>query len=283
MALSSTNALNQIAQALAGANSRIVIDKSSLANAVAGQLFSLWRTTGQPAQAAIPGTTPAVPTNATTGAIQFDQQTAPVTSYLAWLTLQNANNSQTIEVWDRIAHMGGLVLNVTTSQAITGLDLDPTGLNPAAARLGASNYSDGQWFLEVYADGGGTASNATINVTYNDATSGNLSVVAVGGTLRAGRMIPLTPLIPGADQGKFIRRINSVILSASTTVAGNFGFTYARQRTVLDLPLANKSETRDWAALGCSEIPNGSCLMLVCVTTQTSTGALRGQGKIIHA
>jgi hypothetical protein len=270
---------DKLVNALANNASRIVVDKASLGNAVAGQLFSLWRATGQPAQGAIP-TTAAVPTSATTGAIGFTNQTAPATSYLAWLALQSANSAMSPEVHDRIAHLGGLVLNVTTSQTVTGLDLST--LAPPAARLGAANYSDGQWYLEVYTDGGATASNATINVTYDDASTGNLTVVAVGGTLRAGRMIPLTPLIPAAQQGKFIRGINSVILSASTGTAGNFGFTYTRQRSALTLPVANKAEVADWALLGLPEVPNDSCLQFVMLCGTTSTGALRGQGKIAH-
>lgn len=270
--------LDALIDALANNSSRIVIDKSSLANAVAGQLFSLWRTNGQPAQGAIP-TTAAVPTSATLGAIGFTNQTAPATSYLAWVGgLTAANSAQSFEVHDRIAHLGGLVLNVTTSQTVTGLDLST--LAPPAARLGAADYSDVQWFLEVYTDGGATASNATINVTYDDASTGNLNVVAVGGTLRAGRMIPLAPLIPTA--GRRIRGINSVILSASTTVAGNFGFTCTRQRTAMPCPLANFSNNFDWTALGLPEVPNDSCLQFVCSTSTTSTGTLRGQGKIAH-
>lgn len=271
---------DQLISALANNSSRIVVDKASLGNAVAGQLFSLWRATGQPAQGAIPGTTPAVPTSATTGAISFANQVAPATSYLAWLALSNVNAAMSPEVLDRIAHMGGLVLNVTTPQTITGLDLST--LNPPAARRGEANYSDLQWFLEVYTDGGATASNATINVTYGDNSSGNLTVVAVGGTLRAGRMIPLTPQIPTADQGKFIRSINTVTLSASTGTAGSFGFTCTRQQTALTLPVANKTEALDWAQLGLPEVPDDSCLMFVMLCGTTSTGALRGQGKIAH-
>lgn len=271
---------DQLINALANNSSRVVVDKASLGNAVVGQLFSLWRATGQPAQAAIPGTTPAVPTSATLGAIGFANQTSPAESYLAWMTLASGNNAMSTEVHDRIAHMGGLVLNVTTPQTITGLDLNT--LAPSADRLGSANFSDVQWFLEVYADGGGTASNATINVTYDDNSSGNLTVVAVGGTLRAGRMIALTPFIPTGSQGKFIRAINSVTLSASTTVAGNFGFTCTRQRTAMNLLVANKTETFDWAQLGLPNVPNDSCLQFVMLTSTTSTGTLRGQGKIAH-
>jgi hypothetical protein len=274
--------LNQLVDALANNTSRVVVDKASLANAVAGQFFSLWRATGQPGQGAIPGTTPAIPTSATLGAMGFTNQTAPATSYLGYLFLQSSNGAMSPEIHDRVAHMGGLVLNVTTSQTITGLDLGSGGLNLAAARRGDANYSDIQWWLEVYTDGGATASNATINVTWNDGTTGNLNVQAVGGTLRAGRMIPLTPLKATGDQAKFIRGINSVILSASTGTAGNFGFTATRPRTSLPLLLANKTEIADWAALGLPEVPNDACLMIVMLTSTTSTGTLRGGGKIVH-
>lgn len=278
MTLSSRDAL---INALANGADRIVIDKSSMANAVAGQLFSLWRATGRPAQGAIP-TSASVPTSATTGAIGFTNQTDPVTSYLGWLAAASSLSAMSLEIHDRIAHQGGLVLNVTTSQT-TNLPISLATLAPSANRLGAANYSDGQWFLEVYTDGGATASNATIAVTYSDESTGNLNVVAVGGTLRAGRLIALTPFIPIAKQGLFIRSIDSVVLSASTTVAGNFGFTYYRQRTTLPLPLANKTEVGDWALLGCPGVPNDSCLTLIMGTSTTSTGTLRGHGKIIHA
>lgn len=264
--------------ALANNASRFVVNKASLA-AVAGVQSSLWRATGMPAQAAIPGSTPAVPTKATLGAIDFTNQTAPATSYLAWAALASGNSGGGVEFHDRVAHMGGLVMNVTTSQAVTGMDLDTLGV--PADRRGAADYSDLQWFLELYADGGATASNATINVTYQDGSSGNLTAVAVGGTLRSGRMIPLTALIPSADQGKKIRAVNSVILSASTGTAGNFGFICTRQRTAKGFGMANTQITLNWAD-GLPEVPNDSCLMLVVLASTTTTGVLVGQGKIAH-
>lgn len=276
------NTRDELIDALANNSDRIVIDKASLANAVAGQIFSLWRATGQPAQGAIPGTTPALCTSALTGAFGLTNQTDPVTTYLAWLSLTLGNAGPGWEIHDRIAHVGGLVLNSTSAQNITGLNLTSGGLNPPAARLGDANYSDVQWFLECYTDGGATASNATINVTFNDGTSANLSVQAVGGTLRAGRMLPLTPLIATGDQGKFIRGINSVTLSASTGTAGNFGFTATRQRTGVSTNVANKTEVFDWAQLGLPAVPNDSCLQLVSTCITTSTGTLRGQGKMPH-
>ncbi len=271
--------VDAIVDALANSSSRIILDKASVANQTAGGYSSLWRATGQPAQAAIP-TTAAVPTSATLGAIAFTNQTAPASSYIGWMFAASGNSAMSPEIHDRIAHLGGLVLNVTTSQTVTGLNLGT--LAPAAARVGAANYSDLQWWLEVYTDGGATASNATINVTYDDDSTGNLNVQAVGGTLRAGRLLPLTPLIPTAQQGKFIKGINSVTLSASTGTAGNFGFTCTRPRTAFPLAVANLMQTFDWAALGLPEIANDACLMVVMLTSTTSTGTLRGGGKIAH-
>lgn len=266
--------------ALANNSSRFVVDKVSITNAVAGTYYSLWRATGQPGQGAIP-TTAAIATKALTGAIGFTNQTSPAASYLAWIAINCSNAAVTIEIHDRIAHMGGLNGTLTTAQTVN-LDLTASGLNPAAERIGDSNFSDIQWWMEWYTDTGATASNATINVTYNDGTSGDLTVVAVGGTVRAGRMINLNGLVPVAASGKYIRDINTVTLSASTATAGNFGFTATRMRTVLPLFVANKGETYDWAAIGLSEVPNDACLMIIELCSTTNTGTVRGGGKIAH-
>lgn len=270
---------DQAFSALANNSSRFVVEKASLANQLANGLCSMWRSAGQPAQGAIPGTTPAIPTKATTGAISFDNQTSPVTSYLLWALLYSGNSGGAVEVHDRVAHMGGLSLALNTSQVITGLNLQTLGLS--AERRGAADYSDLQWFLETYADGGATASNATINVTYDDDTTGNLNTIAVGGTLRASRMLPLTPLIPTGQQGKKIKGINSVILNVSTGTAGNFGFTCTRQRTGVPFGLAGTPSKLTWQD-GAAEVPNDSCLEFVINCATTSSGTLRGQGKISH-
>lgn len=279
MALSAGNAINEIAHAQATNNSRFVLNKASLASQVAGTWCSLWRATGQPAQAAIPGAA-AVCTSATLGAIGFANQTAPVESYLSWLTINNSNANSNHAFHDRLAHMGGLVLNVTTAQSTPGMDLLTLGL--PAARLGDANYSDCIWWLEMYTAGGATASNLTINVTYGDGTTGNLNTIAVGGTLAASRAFPLTPLIPTAQQGKMIRGINSATPSASTGTAGNFGFTVTRHRTEAGTVVANKAEVFKWDQLGLSEIPNDSCVFLMALCTTTSSGNVGGNGKIIH-
>lgn len=273
--------VDQLLNAMSNNSSRVVIDKASIANTAAGQFHSLWRATGQPGQGAIPTTT-AVCNNALLGAIGFNQQVSPATSYLSIFEALCSNNASTLEIHDRLIHMGGLSGTVTTAQTVN-LDLDANlASNNLTNRRGDANYSDVQWWMEWYTDTGATASNATINVTYNDGTSGNLSVVAVGGTVRASRMIPLNSLIPSADSGKFIRDINTVTLSASTTAAGNFGFTATRYRAAIFQPIANARFISEWTQLGLPEIHNESCLFGIQIAGTTSTGSVRATGKISH-
>jgi hypothetical protein len=177
--------------------------------------------------------------------------------------------------------MGGLALNSTALQT-TNLPLDPEALSVPAERIGSADFGDVQTWLEVYTDGGGTNSNATINVTFDDNTTANLSTLAVGGTIRVGQMFSVDALRTTAQQGKNIKKINSVQLSASTGTAGNFGFTFTRPRTYISAPLANKSETASWGLTGLPRIENGSCLFIISTCGTTTSGTLRGGGKIIH-
>lgn len=264
---------DELINALGNNSSRIVIDKASLANAAAGQFFSLWTAGGVPGAGVAPGAA-AVPTSATIGAMGFTNQTAPATSYIAWLATQSSNNASNLEIHDRLAHMGGLSGIVTTAQGALSL----VTTDPGAARRGDANYSDVQWWLEIYTALGATGVNATVNVTYDDASTGNLAAIALGATPRQGRLYPLV----SAVAGRFIRAVNSVTLSATTGTAGNFGITATRPRTSIDMPLASKTETADWAKLGLPNIPNDSCLMMLMNCTTTTTGTVRGQGKIAH-
>lgn len=272
---------DQLINAMSNNSSRLVIDKASMANAAAGQFHSLWRATGQPGQGAIPGAV-ARCTHALTGSLQFTQQTSPATSYLGILEGLCSNSASTLEVHDRLMHMGGLNGTLATAQTV-GIDLFANiASDNLDARKGDATYSDVQWWLEWYTDTGGTGVNATVNVTYNDGTDANLTVIALAATRRASFMQPLNGLIPAADSGKYIRDVNTVTLSATTGTAGSFGVTATRYRAALYMPLANTRFTADWAGLGLPEIPNSSCLMLIQIAGTTSTGAVRTTGKVIH-
>lgn len=275
--------LDGLINALGNNSSRIVIDKASISNAAVGQFHSLWRATGQPGQGAIP-TTVAVPTYATTGAMNFTQQTGPATTYISYLEAVCSNSAVTLEVHDRLAHSGGLVGNVATAQT-TNLPLDLDSLlatSNLAARIGDSDYSDVQWWLEWYTDTGATATTVTVNVTYNDASTGNLTAGTSAATRRASFMLPLNGLIPAAAAGKFIRRVNSVTFTATTGTAGALGVTATRPRASLGCPLANSKWSGDWASLPLGDIPNDSALFVLLIAGSTTTGTVRGSGKLAH-
>ena len=270
---------DQLINAMANNSSRIVIDKSTLTVA-AGAFYSYWRVTGQPGQAAIPAAV-AVCDHNLVGSLQFTQQTAPATSYLSLLEVA-LGAAHTLEVHDRLMHMGGLNGTLATAQTV-GIDLAANlSTNNLAARVGDSNYSDVQWWLEWYTATGSTAVTATVNVTYNDGSTGNLTGASLSATRPAGFMLPLNNLIPAADSGKYIRGVNSVTLSATTGTAGNFGVTASRYRAAVFCPVANARFPNDWASLGIPEIPNSSCLFPVLLTSSSTATTIRATGKIAH-
>lgn len=270
---------DQLIDALGNNSSRIVIDKSSISSVAAGNFVSLWRATGQAGQGAIP-TSASVCDNTLLGAFQFTQQTSPTTSYVGWMNFVSSNSAMTVEIHDRLMHMGGLVGNITTAQTVA-IDINANlSTSNLSNRIGDSNFSDVQWWLEWYTATGSTVATATVNVTYNDGTTGNLTGVSLAATRPASFLQPLNGLIPAAQSGKYIRGVNTVTLSVTTGAAGNFGVTATRPRVTAPLNIANKGEVFDWAALGFPEIYNSSCLFCTVITSTTTTGTLRGGGKI---
>lgn len=270
---------DQLIDALANNSSRIIIDKASLSSQISGTYASLWRATGTPGQGAIPGAA-AVCTTALQGAMGFTNQNAPAASTIAWLWAVCSNNAQTLEIHDRLAHMGGLNLTLTTPQTV-GVDVQTLGV--ASDRIGSPGFDDLQWWYEIYTAGGATASAATFNVTFDDGSKANLgSTLAVGGSLAASRLFSIDALKSTAQQARKIRGVNSVTLPASTGAAGYAGVTVTRPQTVLPIPLANFSAVADWAAVGLPDVPNDACLALLMLTSATTTGTVRGGAKIAH-
>ncbi len=272
---------DQLIDAMANNSSRVIIDKASIASQTANSFSSLWRATGQPGQGAIPGAA-AVCSNADVGSIQFTQQTSPATSYLGILESMCSNAGGTLEIHDRLMHMGGLNGTLTTAQTV-GVDINANlATSNLDARKGDANFSDVQWWLEWYTATGATVVTATVAVTYNDGTSGNLTAQSLAATRPASHMIALNSLIPAASSGKYIRDVDSVTLSATTGTAGSFGITATRYRAAVYMPVLNARFTADWAGLGLPEIANSSCLFGILANATTSTGAVRATGKIIH-
>ena len=271
---------DQLINAMGNNFSRFLLDKASIA-AQAGTYVSLWRATGQPGQGAIPAAT-ATCNNTTAGVIGFTQQVSPATSYIVYTDLATGVSAMTLEIHDRLAHMGGLNGTLTTAQTVS-LDINTlAGTDNISERKGDADFSDVSWWLEWYTATGATAVTATVNVTYNDGTTGNLTGLSLAATRPASFMVALNTLIPSTIAGKFIRGVNTVTLSATTGVAGSFGVTATRLKVSVGSPIANYKVTADWAQLGLPEIYNSSALFPIVLTSTTSSGTVRSGGKIAH-
>lgn len=252
--------------------------RASISNAVAGSEMSLWRGTGYPAQGAVPAAAAAC-NAATVGAYPLAARSGGQRRVLRGLWVSGANTSQGVYVEDRLAHMGGLSGTVTTAQT-AGLDLSTIlGTNNLAERIGAANYSEVQWFLEWYTATGATPVTPTVNVTYDDGSTGNAIINVLGAngplpaTVAASRRYEILPAV----QGRYIRHVNT-ITHVTTGTAGSYGVTAVRRlATVVTPAIATRPELVRFPRASAPVIPDNSCLTLAMLSTTTTTGLVQGQ------
>lgn len=275
-----TVTIDKIASALATNSDRLVMDKASIASQTANSYCSLWRSTGQPGQGSIPSTA-ANCNNTTTGCFGVTNQTAPLTGYIGYFEFASSNAAMTLELHDRLIHMGGLSGTATTAQTV-GIDFNGVTADNMANRIGDANYSDIQWWLEWYTATGSSAVTITCAVTYSDGSTGNLTAISLAATRPASHMIAINGYIPAAKSGLAIRGISTVTLSATTGTVGSFGVTATRKRCSVFAPIANANFSANWADLPISKIPSSSCVFPIVLTSTTSTGTARGGGKVMH-
>ena len=255
------------------------IAKASIANAVAGTHSSLWRGTGFPAQGAVP-TTAAICTNSTTGAFPLPVRTTGQDRVISKLDIAMATVGNAFIIEDRLMHMGGLNGTLTTAQTV-GIDLNANlANNNLAERIGSGDYSEVQWFLEWYTDTGATSVTPTAQCTFHDGTTGsvnidNLGVTTILATTRASRRYRLNP-----TNGKYIRSVETVTLSATTGTAGNFGVTATRPLTAVPCIIANVYNIVDWSMLGLPKVFDQSCIAFSQLCATTLTGATQGNLQI---
>ena len=263
--------LDQLIAGLGNNSQGLVFNKATITNQVAGNFVSMWTATGWPFAGNAP-TTVAIPTAATTGAMGINNATSGETNYLARLFLMSSVAGTDVQVHDRLSHAGGLSGTSTSAQTVT--------VNAAAAglvdRIGASDYSDVQWWLEWYTDTGASAVSVTVAVVYDNGSTGNAFPISLSATMRRARMLPILPASPG----RRIRQVTSVTLASTTGAVGDFGVTATRALGGVSLGLANYGSVSDWAALGLPKLADDVCLQFVVITSTTSSGAIYGSGKV---
>jgi len=238
--------------------------KASLANAAAGQMFSLWQAAGMPTAGATPGAA-ATCTNALAGSLALPSL-GGLKGYVGKMSLQGAV-AGTWVLYDRLAHMGGLSGTVTSGQT-ANVDLVTASSDGRCSAVG----DDVDWFVEVYTALGSTSVTATVNYNNQSDVAVNAAGITLGATPRAGRLFQVIP-----NAGTTIKKVNTVTLSATTGTAGSFGVTAARRLCSVGQPLANVAPPGDFAAIGAPEFKAASCLELVCLCSTTSTGILLGE------
>ena len=257
--------------AAVAAGQRIPIYKASVANMAAGYLASLWRAVGSPlwGQGAIPGAA-STPTDGTAGGIalpDFGSNTARIYRFAPIGTTIGS-----FMLYDRLAHMGGLVGNVATSQTV---NLD------AATAIASGRAEAGQieWYIEIYTDIGTTASNLVVTYTdVNDVGSKTITITGFTGTSplnRSGRCVQLVP-----TDGVQIKSVQSVQHSVTSGTAGSYGVTARRQLCAVGQMVANiQAPGTDAISLGLPEIKSTSCLEMLVQCSTTSTGIIQGDLK----
>ena len=242
---------------------------------------SFWAQSGFPVAGGLPASTSTC-NHLTSGALPFVQQQSPRKTYVAAMTgsVNAANDHFTTELHDRLIVTGSITGDLDTLQSLGG-DLDSfLATDNIDARKGNSNYSEVMWTYESTAIHGATPATATIEVTYNDGSIGNLNSFTANG-LDAAYMLALASLIPDADQGKYIRGVNSIIYSA--VVGGSARIVASRYRaSVTGEFFFQKARTNLWDNVALPEIHNSSCLYFRGVYNGTTTGDIRGTIHFVY-
>jgi hypothetical protein len=266
--------LDGLVNALGNSAETLLINKASLANQAAGVFCSFWRATGTPGQGTQPSTA-TVCDNTTTGGLPFTNPPAGQVAYLARLFSVSNNTATDVQIYDRLLHRSNLSAASTAQQAVE-LDASVTDAN-MAVRRGAADYSDVLWWIELQADIGTTARNATVNYTRPAGGGDGTIVVPIGGASplnRNGRMLRIDP-------GEPMMRINHVTIDTSTGAAGTVAVVATRLIASQSLGLANSGVVYDWAMTGLPRVSASACLFPVVICGTTSSGTLFGSLRIV--
>jgi hypothetical protein len=257
--------LDQLVFALEGQKQKFLIAKAVPGTSVSGISSTYFRTAATP----LPGINPTAWQSCNhllLGGIPFQLAPAGKSTYVGRLTLAGSTNT-TIELHDRLAQMGGLNMTLTTTQTV-GADLYSlvqANTDNLAERIISPDYSKLQWFIEMLAQSGGTATVATVNYTNHLGVATSVAI-NLPTTLRANTLYPIVP-----NNGDFIRSVESITLSVSTGSAGNAGVIVTVQRTEITVPGGNQILISDWNTTGLPPIFDYSCLMFI-VNAASGTG-----------
>lgn len=254
------------------------INKASISTQGAGGWSALWRATGTPTQGAIPGAAAVIDDTLAGALVNFADASGGEGWNLAKLAIARGNAGDSLVIYDRLAHMGGLSGTTTGNQTVS---VDVSGSsNNLANRCNQTTYGDVEWWADIYTDIGTSAQTCTVTYTNAAGSSGQTTTFSLGGASPLNQDSRCFPII--TTNGEFIKSIQTVSISVSTGTAGSWGITARKRIAALGpFPVANRMDNIAWDALGLPPIPNSACLEMLQFCITTSTGVCIGDGLMV--
>ena len=244
---------------------------------VAGNYTSLWQYNGSPSSGTnVVPTTAAICHRTTAGSLS---QTDPISGNLYCVGIvatvagsAAATGAGTLIIYDRLCHMGGLSGTTLGNQIVSA---------SASTRYTGSMSAGNQIYVNIYTAIGNAV---RINATYinQDGITMITPSASFGGVglKEVDRVINL-PLASG-DTG--VQTVNSIILSATTVTAGNFGVFIGHPIVVVPLAIPCIASVRD-TIFGVPSLPQifpDACLAMLWLANSTAIPQLYGELRLVE-
>lgn len=267
--------LDQIIAALPGQIKNCY--KASATSEGAGTFHSSWKNAGTPGAGSNPPAYTSgsgyTPTDATTGAIPFNNPTGGNETRLAKLAA-TCSTMGVLILADRLWHCSGL-----TTNAITTLNITTPGTIASRDNDGTANGAGVELFGEVYTAPGATTASWTVSYTDQDGNTGQTATYTHPANAETvGQMFPFT--LAAGDTG--VRAVASFTTSAASGTAGDIGLTLLRRIATIPINLANFGVVLDAVQLGAPKIYDDSCLFWMWLCSTTNTGNILADFNLVQ-
>ncbi len=210
-------------------------------------------------------------TRTTMGSFPYQNATGGNSIYCAILNLRAAASRWSYILVDRLAHITNLSTTSTSVQTV-GIDVSVGGLS---SRIGLSDYSEVQWFIESYGDTGVGTFTTTVTYTNAAGVSGQtISVTIATLGFNLGRAMLLV-----GNNGEKIKSIESVQNTAVPPTTTNFGIAAVRPYTSAYISNYTGFSTNSFSKTTCPKIPTDACLtgMVFQPLGSSTVSAVHGQ------
>lgn len=250
-------------------NQRVTKDfsKATFTSEGAGTWHSLWQLAGLPGAGATPATgNGAIPTDATTGGMGFNNAAGTDNNYMGYFS-NSGTLAGSLILYDRLWHNSGIVGNIITTQSFTS-----TALTRSTSGEGVELWG------EFYSAMGAVASTLTVVYTDQSGGTGNSATYAAPANAETvGQMVPFTLAV--GDYG--VRAVASATWSISRTTAGDMGLTLLKRIATIPINTGNKAAVFDAISCGLRDIPDDACLAFMVQSTAASACVVGGTLDLI--